>query len=138
MDFRPEKNEPLEHGSDRAFGITFAVVFGLIAAFKLWHGSSWGLAWAGLSVGFLLAALLKAHILHPLNRQWARFGMVLHCITSPIILGLLFFVAILPIGLLMRALGKDMLRLKYDPKAQSYWIERNPPGPPPETMINQF
>jgi hypothetical protein len=50
----------------------------------------------------------------------------------------MFFAVMLPIGLLLRWRGKDLLRLKLDPAAPSYWIEREPPGPPPDTMRNQY
>jgi hypothetical protein len=67
-----------------------------------------------------------------------RLGWVLGKIVSPIVLGALFFLAVLPMGLFMRLRGKDLLRLKMDPSAKSYWIERTPPGPAPDTMKNQF
>ena len=52
--------------------------------------------------------------------------------------GLLFFVTITPIGFVMRLFGKDFLRLRMDRRAPSYWIDRQPPGPPPQSMKNQF
>ena len=76
--------------------------------------------------------------LGPLNRLWLKFGLLLYKVMNPLILGLLFFVTIMPIGLVMRAFGKDFLRLKLDRNAKSYWIDRSPPGPPPQSMKNQF
>jgi hypothetical protein len=67
-----------------------------------------------------------------------RLGMLLHRIVSPIALGIMFFLVITPMGLLMRALGKDPLRLRLRPDEGSYWIDRRPPGPAPETMKDQF
>jgi hypothetical protein len=66
-----------------------------------------------------------------------RLGLLLHGIVNPVIMGLLFFGTILPTGLVMRLRGKDLLRLKRDPDANSYWIARTP-GPAPETMKDQF
>jgi hypothetical protein len=77
-------------------------------------------------------------VLSPLNRLWLRFGLLLHKIVSPLVLGIMFFLVITPIGLLMRAVGKDLLRLKFDKRSSSYWIERLPPGPPPESLKDQF
>jgi len=67
-----------------------------------------------------------------------RVGLLLNHIVSPIALGIIFFSTVLPIGLLMRLMGKDVLRLKFDSKAETYWIDRTPPGPDPKTMNNQF
>jgi hypothetical protein len=76
--------------------------------------------------------------LNPLNRLWLKFGLLLYKIVNPIVLGLLFFATIAPIGLIMRLTGKDFLRLKLDREAKSYWIERAPPGPSPQSMRNQY
>jgi len=76
--------------------------------------------------------------LRPLNRLWLRFGLLLHAVMNPLIMGLLFYGTVMPIGLLMRLFGKDPLNLKRDAQASSYWIMRTPPGPAPDTMSNQF
>jgi hypothetical protein len=91
-----------------------------------------------IALGFAGIAMVRPALLAPLNRLWTKFGLLLHKITSPVIMGFLFFVVIAPFGLVMRCLGKDLLHLRFDPAAASYWIERVPPGPPPETIKNQF
>jgi hypothetical protein len=91
-----------------------------------------------LAAAFLLVAFVYPRILGPLNRLWLKFGLLLYKVMNPLVLGLLFFVTIMPIGLFMRAMGKDFLRLRRDPDAKSYWIDRTPPGPPPQSMKNQF
>ncbi len=128
----------IKGGSDRSFGLVFAGFFTLVAAISAWrHGWMW--PWALPAAGvFAGLALVAPTLLAPLNRGWTRFGVLLSRIMNPIVLGLMFFVTILPIGLLLRAMGKDLLRLKRDPAAASYWIDRTPPGPAPETMRNQF
>jgi len=73
-----------------------------------------------------------------LNKLWFHFGLLLHKIVSPLVMGLLFFVTVTPIGLLMRTLGKTPLKLEFDKDADSYWILRDPPGPAPDTMKRQF
>jgi len=76
--------------------------------------------------------------LAPLNRLWAIFGHLLHTAISPLLLGVLFYVCVTPIGVLMRLTGKDPMRQRFEPAAKSYWIIREPPGPAPETFKNQF
>ena len=133
-----ERHEDVRGSSDRAFGIVFAAVFAIIGLLPLVFGGRVRL-WALLVAGaFLLVAQFVPSMLAPLNRWWLRFGLLLHRIVSPIVLGIMFFGVITPMGLVMRALGKDLLRLKFDRVAPTYWIERTPPGPPPESMKDQF
>ena len=87
---------------------------------------------------FAALALTWTAALAPLNKWWTKLGVLLYRVVSPIALGLMFYVAVVPVGLLMRVLGKDPLRLRRDPDAASYWIDRTPPGPTPESMKNQF
>lgn len=125
-------------GSDRAFGIVFAVVFAGLSTWLAYGGKgAWPVA-LGAAAVFLAAAWRAPGVLAPLNRLWTRFGLLIHKVVSPVVLGFLFFAVITPTGLIMRALGKDPLRLARDPAAASYWIRRQPPGPAPDTMRKQF
>ena len=83
-----------------------------------------------------LAAFIAPRVLHPLNRVWFALGLMLHHVVNPIIMALMFYGAILPMALLLRARGKDVLRLKREPETDSYWIEREPPAP--GSMSKQF
>ena len=132
------RDEHVKAGSDRGFGLVFAGFFAIVGALSLWrHSQGWH--WTlPLAAVFLVVALTYPRVLGPLNRLWLKFGLLLYKVMNPIVLGLLFFVTIMPIGLVMRAMGKDFLRLRLDPNAKSYWIERRPPGPPPQSMRNQF
>ena len=134
MDLRSDETQI---GSERAFGITFAVVFGLVALYLGWHGREWAVWIAAGAVSFLAAAFLVPVVLRPLNRAWFRFGMLLHQVTTPIILGLLFFVTFVPIGLALRAFGKRPLQLGPVPRARTYWVERKA-DEPPSSLTNQF
>ena len=133
-----ERDEQIVAGSDRSFGLVMAGAFALLTALNGWHaGRIW--PWtATLAVLFLVAALLRPTLLNPLNRIWLKFGLLLHKIVNPVIMALLFYGTVLPTGLVMRAMGKDLLRLKRQPDAESYWIVRAPPGPAPDTMKDQF
>ncbi len=132
------REEEVVAGSDRAFGLVMAGAFAVLTALNAWHvGRIW--PWtAALAAAFLIAALLRPALLHPLNRVWLKFGLLLHKIVNPVIMALLFYGTVLPTGLVMRAMGKDLLRLKREPDAESYWIARAPAGPSPETMKDQF
>lgn len=128
----------VEMGSDRSFGVVFAVVFTIVALLPLKNGGEprlWAAAAAGL---FLAVALIYPKALKPLNKLWFLVGMALHHVVTPVVMGLLFFVTVTPIALIMRAMGKDPLRLKRDDAAASYWIQRQPPGPDAESMRRQF
>lgn len=132
------RDDTMIAGSDRSFGIVTAAAIVVLTLLNDWHsGRLW--PWtAGLAGLFLAAALLYPKALSPLNRAWLKFGLLLHKVVNPIVMGLLFYGTVLPTGIVMRAMGKDLLRLKRQPKADSYWIVRRPPGPAPETMKDQF
>jgi hypothetical protein len=125
-------------GSDRAFGLVFAVVCAAVAAINFWRGHAAWPWWLAAAAIFLFLALAWPRLLRPLNRLWTKFGLLLHRVVQPIVMALLFFSTIVPMGLLLRALGKDLLRLRLDPSAPSYWIKRDPPGPSPDSFKNQF
>lgn len=132
------RDDAVKAGSERAFGLVFAAVFILVGLWPLISAGGvrvWALAVAAL---FAAAAVFAPGILKPLNRVWFLFGKLLHAIVNPLVMALLFFVTVTPIALLMRVAGKDPLRLKFDRAAKSYWIERTPPGPEPDSMRRQF
>jgi hypothetical protein len=130
--------EEIRGGSDRSFGIVFAVVFAIVGAWPLRHGLPVRIWALGIAVAFLGIALAAPKILRPANRLWTKFGIVLQKLVNPVITALIFYLIFTPAGLVMRMLGKDSLRLRWDPQAPSYWIERRPAGPDPATMTNQF
>jgi hypothetical protein len=134
--FQPR--EAIKTSSDRAFGFVFAAVFALISLAPLVFGGTFRLWVLILAALFLALSLARPRTLAPLNRLWTKFGLLLHHVTNPVIMALLFFVVITPIGLCMRALGKGTLRAGFDHKVTSYWFVREPPGPAPETMKQQF
>lgn len=128
----------VEMGSERSFGIVFAVVFAIVCLLPLKEGGEPRL-WAGIvAVAFLAVAFTVPKLLKPLNRLWFLVGMGLHHVVTPVVMGMVFFLTVTPIGLIMRALGKDPMRLKRDDAAASYWIIRQPPGPAPDSMRRQF
>ncbi len=132
------REHTVKTSSDRSFGFVFAAVFMVIGLWPLLGGNGvrlWALAVAAI---FLAAGAVLPRILAPMNRAWTKLGLLLHHVVNPLVMGFLFYLVVTPVGLLMRLFGKDPLRLRLDPEAKSYWIERRPPGPAPETMKNQF
>jgi hypothetical protein len=138
-DFR--RPEEAKGSSDRGFGLTVGGILLLIAAVRTWLHDGYGaieLVLAAVGLCLIIVALVRAQSLARLNRAWTALGLILFKVVNPIVLGLIFLTTILPIGLIMRACRHDPLRLKRDPQASTYWVKREPPGPAPETMINQF
>ena len=126
--------DDIKISSNRSFGIVFFVVFLLIALYPLIHNEEiriWSLI---ISLIFLVLGLINSRILNPLNKLWFKFGILLGKIVSPIIMGIIFFLVVTPIGFIMRILGKDLLNLKFN-KNKSYWIEKTGPK---SKMKNQF
>lgn len=124
--------------SNRSFGTLFVVVFALLGGLWWWQGRA-AYPWVlGLSVLTLVITLAKPDWLTPANRAWMRLAELLNRIVSPIVLGAIFFGVITPTAWVMRMAGRDQMKRKYEPAASTYWIERNPPGPDPAGLPNQF
>ena len=126
--------DEIKISSNRSFGIVFFIVFLLISLYPLLKGNDlriWSLV---ISFVFLVLGLINSKILTPLNRLWFKFGLLLGKIISPLVMGIIFFVVVTPIGIIMRLLKKDLLNLKYN-KKQTYWIDKSGPK---SKMKNQF
>ena len=126
--------DEIKISSNRSFGIVFFIVFLLIALYPLLKSNDlriWSLV---ISFVFLVLGLINSKILTPLNRLWFKFGLLLGRFISPLIMGIIFFVVVTPIGIMMRLLKKDLLNLKYN-KKETYWIDKSGPK---SKMKNQF
>ena len=116
----------------------FVAVFALVGSYVWWRGGSLHPWWFGLSASTLLVTLVAPGLLAPLNRAWMRLASILNTIVSPIVLGIMFFGVFAPTGIVMRLAGRDAMRRRLDPQARTYWQERDPPGPDPSGLPNQF
>ena len=135
-DYHPGESPRL--GSDRSFGFVFTIVFAIVALVPVYEGNGVRL-WAAVVAAVLLAiSLIRPSVLRPANRLWFWFGLLLHRVVSPLVMGFLFFLTVTPIGVAMRICGKDPLRLKFDRAAPTYWIKRDAHEPAPDTMRRQF
>ena len=127
--------DEIKISSNRSFGIVFFIVFLLVAVYPFFKSGDIRLWSLIVSLIFLILGLINSNILTPLNKIWFKFGLLLGSIVAPIVMAFVYFVTVLPTGLIMRLLGKDLLKQKLDKNAKSYWIERKEPM---GSMKNQF
>ena len=124
-----------EQSSEKSFGVVFSIVFLIVALYPLINSESlriWALV---VSIIFFLLAFLAPKILVLPNKLWFKFGLLIGSIVAPIVMAFIYFVTVLPTGLIMRLLGKDLLKQKLDKNAKSYWVKRSEPM---GSMKNQF
>lgn len=124
--------------SDRAFGLTFAAFCGVVAVLQARGNTIAALAWTAAGGAFLGIAFVRARWLHPLNVAWTKLGAMLHAVANPIVLGVMYFGVLTPTALVMRLRGIDPLRRCFEPESTTYWQPRQPPGPPPRSLEDQF
>jgi hypothetical protein len=120
--------------TNKSFGIVFFFVFLIISFYpfqSLGDLKTWGFV---VALIFLILGFSNSIILTPLNILWFKLGIILSKIFSPLIMCIIFFLVVTPIGLLMRLLNKDLLKLKFNSNS-SYWIEKTEPK---SKMKNQF
>ena len=125
----------IKMSSNRNFGLLFFFVFLIVSLWSLTFGDSiriWSLI---ISIIFLILGLMNSKLLTPLNKLWFKLGIILGAIVAPLVMGIVFFLVLTPIGLVMRIIGKDLLNKKYDKKKRTYWIKRDTPI---GTMKRQF
>lgn len=128
----PQPTHNIRLSSDRSFGLVFTTLLTLLALAPLRQSQPPRLAFLAAATLLLLISLAFPKILHRPNLLWAQLAAVLHRLFSPIFLGILFFGVFTPIGFFYRLLQP---KPKHSP---SYWIPRTPPGPTPESLLNQF
>ena len=129
------KKVPVKVSSNRSFGLLFFVVFFVISLWPLKSQGDMRLWSAILSLVFLVLGVLNSKFLTPLNKLWFKFGILLGSIVTPIIMGAVFFIVVTPTGLIMRFLGKDLLRINKNKTVSTYWIDREKQK---NTMKKQF
>ncbi len=117
-------SERINKSSNKSFGIVFFIVFLLIGIYPILNDENLRIWSIIISLIFLILGLINSHILTPLNKIWFKFGIILGKIISPLIMSIIFFLVVTPIGIFMRLIGKDLLNLKFN-NYKSYWIENN-------------
>ena len=125
----------IKGSTERNFGLVLATFFMIICLYPVLKGES--IRFWALSISIILYCLglfLPKTLIVP-NKLWFKFGMILGAIVAPIVMGLIFFLTVTPIGIIMRLLGKDILNQRIEKSAKSYWIKRKDPI---GSMKNQF
>ena len=134
----PNNPDVLKTSSPRSFGLTFSLVFILIGLWPLFSQNPVHLWSLGVASLLVTISALRPQVLALPNHYWLKLGLLLNKIVSPVILSSIYFIVFAPVGLVFKLFGKDLLALRLDDKVKTYWILREPPGPKPETMVNQF
>ena len=124
-----------EVGSEKGFGIVFAIIAALVAIYPLLNNGDIHTRWLMVAVLLLITAFFAPRLLSILNKLWFKFGLLLGAIITPLVMTVIYYVSVVPIGLLMKLSGKDILHLKINTKAESYWIKRDEPV---RSMKDQF
>lgn len=130
----------VEMGSDRNFGQVFAVVFVIIALWPIIFGSGSVRVWALIAAAvFLIVSFVAPKLFAPLNKIWFKFGMLLAMIIAPLVMMLVFFLAVTPTALIARLFKKDFLKIRPSVKNQdTFWIVRDKSLDKSQSMDNQF
>ena len=118
------KKSKIKMSSVRSFGLTFCVVFLILSFWPKMNGGEINFLFLVLSLIFLILGLMKSKLLNPLNVLWFKFGMKLGSIVAPLVMAIVFFAVVTPVGLIMRILGKDLLNKKYNKEKTTYWSKR--------------
>jgi large-conductance mechanosensitive channel len=133
-----DRLEEIKVSSNGSFGMVFTLVFLVVGIWQVSTEKSLGWYFFASAILIFIVAIKFPSLLGPFNRVWFKFGLLLGQVVNPVILGLVFFLVVTPIGTVRRLLGKDSLQLKPKPNLKSYWIDRNPPGPKLGSMTKQF
>ena len=126
--------EKIKLPSNRNFGIVFSIVFLIIAIWPILNQNEIRIWSIIISLIFLILGLINSKFLSPLNKAWFKFGLILGSLIAPIVMGIVFFLVVTPTGLIMKALGKDILGLKRN-KNNTYWLEKDNSN---NNLKNQF
>ncbi len=108
----------------RKFGFTMSCALSIVGGFALWRKGETGLLFWGIGFVILMVGLIRPRLLGPIHKGWMKLAFVLGFFMTHLILALMYYLVFTPVALVMRTLGKDPLRLKYDRSVKSYWIRR--------------
>ena len=114
----------IKMSSNRNFGLVFFIVFLILGFWPITNGGEIRIWLVVISLIFLVLGMMKSKLLTPLNKLWFKLGMMLGAIVAPVVMGAVFFLVVTPIGIVMRAMGKDLINKKHDKKKETYWITR--------------
>ena len=122
----------------REFGLTIGIILVILGALALWRGKPVSAYFLIGGAAFITLGLLLPRPLKPLQKAWMGFSVVIGFFVSRIILFVLFYAVLTPIGLIARLVGKDVLDQRLDRKSASYWREKEPAVKTKESYENQY
>lgn len=122
----------------RTFGMTLGIVLGLLGALLLWRNKQIFVYFIAASAGFIASGLLVPSLLRRLHKAWMALSILMGWFMTRVILILLYYLVITPIGLLKRTVTKDSLQRDADGGRGSYWIQREPSENDMKNYENQF
>ena len=122
-------------GSEKSFGVVFSLFFLLLGVYPFISGGDFRLWSLSVSCGLIITAFFWPKLLSVPSKLWLKLGEALGVVVSPVVMSLVYFLVITPIGLFMRICGVDILKKKLDGNSNSYWERRNTPV---GSMKNQF
>jgi hypothetical protein len=121
--------------SEKSFGVVFSIIFLIISLYPLINSEGLHLWALVASAIFFILAIIKPDLLAFPNKIWYKFGILLGSLFAPIVMALVYFLTVLPTGLIMRLLGKDLLKQSINKDTKTYWVNRREPL---GSMKNQF
>tara|TARA_B100001027_G_C16185333_1_gene293452 strand:- start:417 stop:812 length:396 start_codon:yes stop_codon:yes gene_type:complete len=114
----------IKMSSNRSFGLVFFVVFLILGLWPVKSGGDINILLILISLVFLFLAIIKSKFLTPLNKLWFKFGIKLGAIIAPIVMGVVFFLVVTPIGIIMKITGRDLINKKINKNIKTYWLNR--------------
>lgn len=120
--------------SPRRFGLSFAAGLATLSAILLWRGRPIGRYTLVVAFSIATLAMVAPGFLAPLERVLARIFRAVSATITYVVLTLMYYLVITPLGLVIRLLGQDLLEMKFDPQSKSYWkdVESSGPGSRPD------
>ncbi len=124
--------------ADINFGIVLAILFIIFGMHAIPDGEVLDHWLFFAAIITLLISILAPGILRPLNKLWIEIGLKMGAVMTPVTMLVIYVITIIPTGFILKILSKDPLRLKFDKKAGSYWINRTEKEDLSSSMKNQF
>jgi hypothetical protein len=106
------------------FGITMGIVLALVGGLLIWRSKDYYFFFFVFSIAFLFLGLVIPALLKPIQKVWMSIAVIIGWVMTRVILTVLFYLVVTPVGILAKVFGKDFLDTKFDRNANSYWSTR--------------
>lgn len=115
----------IERSNERSFGIVFTIFFVILSIYPIINKETINVFFLVISIIFFMITIIRPQLFYFLNKIWFKFGILLGKIVSPLVMGIIFYLTVTPTGIIMRLLGKDLLKKKLEIKEKTYWVKKN-------------